>query len=227
MKTSRSILLLVAILLVISFSAVGAQDDNSSTCGDSSCNPELARLCASFMAHWEAAGGESSGLTIPDWCNESSQSTPQDTNENACDGGLLDGRCGSEWEWTCGWYLQQWEDAGGWKGTYEIPDWCNPQSVLPPKPSDEQSATTTTTTVTTIAQAGCFPWFKGYYMKTNGSAVEASAAAYYDNTCSITIAGYDSIAWAATKTEADALCLTISPTYTAATTPTTNLWDCR
>ena len=56
-------------------------------------------------------------------------------DDNACyAGGALDGRCESAWDWICGYYLQQWEAAGGWNGNYAFPDWCDPDSLLPLRP---------------------------------------------------------------------------------------------
>lgn len=55
-------------------------------------------------------------------------------NDNACyTGGLLEGRCKDDWTWICGYYLHQWEAAGGWGGNYAFPDWCDPDSLLPPR----------------------------------------------------------------------------------------------
>ena len=55
-------------------------------------------------------------------------------SDNACAGGLLDGRCNSDWAWICGYYLEHWQAAGGWNSSYAFPDWCDPASLLPPKP---------------------------------------------------------------------------------------------
>lgn len=53
--------------------------------------------------------------------------------DNACyAGGTLAGKCDTEWEWVCGWYLARWEAAGGWaKFGNSIVDWCS--SILPPR----------------------------------------------------------------------------------------------
>lgn len=59
--------------------------------------------------------------------------TPQD---NACNiGGTMEGKCDTQWEWTCGWYVAQWFNKGGWNtANNTIPDWCLPDILLPPKP---------------------------------------------------------------------------------------------
>jgi hypothetical protein len=59
--------------------------------------------------------------------------TPQD---NACNtGGPMAGKCDTEWEWICGWYVAQWYNKGGWNTPNNtIPDWCQPQILLPQKP---------------------------------------------------------------------------------------------
>lgn len=42
---------------------------------------------------------------------------------NACfEGGSLEGRCETDAEWTCGWYLIRWEADPG----FERPEWCGP-----------------------------------------------------------------------------------------------------
>ena len=165
MKLLHLVALLLALFMVGSLSAVGAQDNGSNTCVNgllnSSCNSDLARLCATYLTHWEAAGGENSNLTIPDWCDPANQPT-QPNDDNACNGGLLDGRCKTDWTWTCGWYLQQWEAAGGWYGSYTVPDWCDPASLLPRKPE---------VPVTTLA--GCYTngTYSFYYSGVSGSTV--------------------------------------------------------
>lgn len=58
--------------------------------------------------------------------------------ENACfEGGAMAGKCNTDWEWVCGYYLAQWTNAGGWQNPNNIPfpSWCNPQSLLPPTPA--------------------------------------------------------------------------------------------
>lgn len=128
MKTISILTLLLVILLFGVVSPVGAQNSESHT--------DLARLCVAFLERWQAAGGADSGIAIPDWCNPNTQ---QDDSDNACAGGLLDARCETDWEWICGYYLQQWEDAGGWNGNYAFPDWCDPDSLLPPRPGTDTS----------------------------------------------------------------------------------------
>ncbi|HUN08584.1 MAG TPA: hypothetical protein PLQ56_18400 [Aggregatilineales bacterium] len=86
---------------------------------------------------------------------------------NACEtGGLIEGKCTTEWHWVCGWYLQQWEKAGGWYGTYAFPDWCDPISLLPPKPEVKEGATATST--------GCYTdnsYWSFYYSGTSGTEI--------------------------------------------------------
>jgi len=54
--------------------------------------------------------------------NEPKPETPED---NACyAGGEMDGKCDTDWEWTCGWYLARWITAGGWYGDFVMPTDC-------------------------------------------------------------------------------------------------------
>jgi hypothetical protein len=59
---------------------------------------------------------------------------PGSKEDNACyPGGAMEGKCDTEWEWVCGYYLAHWLTAGGWfNGKNSIPDSCI--SLLPPKP---------------------------------------------------------------------------------------------
>jgi hypothetical protein len=108
---------------------------------------------------------------------------------NACEtGGLIDGKCTTDWHWICGWYLQQWEDAGGWVGNYSIPDWCDPISLLPPKPEEPEASTDPVTDPGTVP--GCYnddDYWSFYYTGVSGTLVTW----YEDNLdCSGTPADY-------------------------------------
>lgn len=166
-----AIALTAALLMVGAVSLVGAQENTGSTCPDgvlnNSCNSELAQLCVSFIARWQAAGGESSNISIPDWCVTDSLPTTE-SNANACTDGVLEGKCESGWEWTCGYYLQQWEAAGGWYGTYTVPDWCDPDSLLPRKPE-----------VITEPQGGCYT---NSYVSFYYSGISTSVITEYSTT---------------------------------------------
>ena len=53
--------------------------------------------------------------------------------DNACNpSGVMDGKCDTDWEWGCGYYLARWLSAGGWSGTYHMIADC--VSLLPPVP---------------------------------------------------------------------------------------------
>lgn len=99
-------------------------------------------------------------------------------SDNACEGGLLDGRCNSDWAWICGYYLEHWEAAGGWNSSYAFPDWCDPASLLPPRP--ERTQDTGANTPATLA--GC------YYQPTS-----SNWSFYYDGTSRATILWYEGV----------------------------------
>jgi hypothetical protein len=87
----------------------------------------------------------------------SQESIPEDPNENACySGGLMyraEGEgCATEWHWQCGWYLANWLNNGGWAGDIWMPEWCNPEVLLPP-----QSVTTSTLSSVPV----CVYWSSG------------------------------------------------------------------
>lgn len=54
--------------------------------------------------------------------------------DNACyEGGSMAGKCDTEWEWVCGYYLARWESAGGWNTPNNLfNSACI--SLLPPPP---------------------------------------------------------------------------------------------
>lgn len=60
-----------------------------------------------------------------------------DPIDNWCDAGgpWSDGRCTSEWYWTCGWYMVRFES--GEIGRFEVNSACN--SLLPPLPIEQIS----------------------------------------------------------------------------------------
>lgn len=146
-----------------------------------------------------------------------------DEGDNACSGGVLDGKCGSDWEWICGYYLQQWTEAGGWSGNYAFPDWCDPDSVLPRKP--EVSATGV------VSLAGCYTDGDEsfYYSGTrtieflvNHDATDCSGSHTHDG----------SVLEVGSEAEAEAICETLvdypyvwNPSQEGFNSPA-NLWIC-
>jgi len=67
---------------------------------------------------------------VPTYAEEPAVGTAED---NACNpGGVMDGKCDTDWEWTCGYYLARWISAGGWGGNYMMNSDC--VSLLPPVP---------------------------------------------------------------------------------------------
>lgn len=70
-----------------------------------------------------------------------------DSTENACfEGGLMAGKCDTEWEFICGYYLAQWLNNGGWSNLANntFPTWCNPASLLPARPQGDLAEDATT-----------------------------------------------------------------------------------
>lgn len=66
----------------------------------------------------------------PTYAEEPAVGTPED---NACNpGGVMEGKCDTDWEWGCGYYLARWISAGGWGGNYAMNTDC--VSLLPPVP---------------------------------------------------------------------------------------------
>ena len=108
-----------------------------------------------------------------------------DPHENACyEGGSMwrdngDG-CPTEWHWTVGWYLAQWENNGGWSNPDNFfPEWGDPQNVLPPREVEE---------VEPESVIGC-QWatdasWNNFYVKFGASyALSAPHPVYQDATC--------------------------------------------
>lgn len=105
----------------------------------------------------------------------------ESTNEidNECyTGGELEGKCTTEWDWTCGWYIRNWRNTGG-----PIPDWCHYQInpvpaasavVNPPKP------------VPQYPSAGCVyngPVYNDYTNFGGGWWLPINATIYTDANC--------------------------------------------
>jgi hypothetical protein len=60
--------------------------------------------------------------------------------DNACNpGGSMAGKCTTEWQWRCGWFLARWEANGGW---FTLGNALDGQclSLLPPAPITPQDA---------------------------------------------------------------------------------------
>lgn len=59
---------------------------------------------------------------------------PGTKEDNACyEGGSMAGKCDTEWEWVCGYYLARWERAGGWNTPNNVLNTAC-ISLLPPQP---------------------------------------------------------------------------------------------
>jgi hypothetical protein len=87
-------------------------------------------------------------------------------DDNACNaGGVMDGKCTTEWHWVCGWYLARWQSNGGWlTPNNPFNDAC--ASLLPPRPVSEAAAFAATTTIICIRDGSnlldlSYPSFSG------------------------------------------------------------------
>lgn len=79
---------------------------------------------------------------------------PGTAADNACyTGGVMEGKCDTDWEWTCGYYLARWISAGEWFGNYPMPTSC--ASLLPPPPMGS-AVTLTLTSVCLTSGFGPF-----------------------------------------------------------------------
>lgn len=142
-------------------------------------------------------------------------------DDNACyAGAALDSKCKSDWEWVCGYYLEQWTEAGGWSGNYAFPDWCDPASLLPPKPQ-----------VSVTSLAGCYTngTQSFYYAGTRTSEIPWNHSA---TDCSATHTHEGTGLEVATQAEAEAICDTLvdypyvwNPSQKGYNSPA-NLWLC-
>jgi hypothetical protein len=127
------------------------------------CDTQQDWLCGWHIARWDAAGGYTGGYALPADCSAYLPAISYpigDWRENACNiNGELEGKCDTEWAWTCGWYLAQWINAGGWAGTYVMPDTC---ASLLPAVSDSPTPPSSP-----YPSAGCVP-FSGSYVNFQG-----------------------------------------------------------
>lgn len=105
----------------------------------------------------------------PTFAEDPAVGTPAD---NACNpGGSMEGKCDSDWAWTCGYHLARWQAAGEWNGNYPMVAEC--MSILPPPPPG-------------IGFVGCANIEPApiYYIM-NGVALQHGAIAYADANCQI------------------------------------------
>lgn len=71
------------------------------------------------------------------------------SSSNACfEGGLMAGKCTTEWDFICGYYLALWLNGGGWSAANSIifPDWCDPATLLPARPVETPVDSSSSTT---------------------------------------------------------------------------------
>ncbi len=91
---------------------------------------------------------------------------------NACyEDGSLAGKCDTDWEWTCGWYLIRFEY--GSISREEFPGGC--ASLLPPIIEDEPD--------TALPSGPGCQLFTGSYVLFTGNFLAAGATTYSDATC--------------------------------------------
>ena len=104
------------------------------------CSTDQEWRCGWFLARWNEAGGFYSDYELPEECSaipyeipiEAEPLTPQD---NACfPGGSMEGKCTTDWEWSCGWYLARWQAMGGYASRNEDFMPANCTSLLPARP---------------------------------------------------------------------------------------------
>lgn len=141
------------------------------------------------------------GLLIP--VGISTGQEPNTKEENTCyEGGSMAGKCDSEWEWVCGWYLAQWQTNGGWDNLANpfnpFNDAC--ASLLPPRPAPI---------------AGASPAIGPYcvfvplaYVNFNGGfALPSSAPTYSDAACQSIVSSIGiPLVYASSQPAALALC---------------------
>jgi hypothetical protein len=126
------------------------------------------------------------------------------TDDNEClTGGVMEGKCTSDWHWICGWYLDNWFDKGGWLANppTDFPDWCNPRSLLPPPPEPDKSS---------FPSGGCVyngPFYNDYSDFKGGWSLGAPSTVYGDAGCTSPIfTWFDDIVYAPAPFDANALC---------------------
>lgn len=130
---------------------------------------------------------------------------PNTTQDNACyEGGSMAGKCDTEWEWVCGWYLARWEANGGWNAVgNSLNNAC--ASLLPPRPAENFATDSSGSAV--VAGPGCIPFFGGFYVNFVGFSIAAPTIIYDDTNCTndVSMIG-TALVYAADIVAAEALC---------------------
>jgi len=150
------------------------------------------------------------------------QGNPNDpTNNNranACyEGGSMEDKCDTNWEWVCGWYIIR-LDSGIYSRD-EIPAFCD--SLLPALPESE---TINVTVVNRFSGCGQIYWLYGEWIN---DVLPQGSQLYSDSDCTIP---YD-ILWsdfilAPDAVSALALCQAVNPAYNSVR-DYFNSWECR
>ncbi len=146
----------------------------------------------------------------------------QDADDNACyTGGAMEGKCTSDWHWICGWYVDNWLDKGGWSAypPTDFPDWCDPISLLPPRPSVDPITLVvlpvptpgpTPTPPPTHPSAGCVyngPYYNDYTDFKGGWSLAAPSSVYSDAGCTLfSVTWIQGVVYAPAPYDANALC---------------------
>jgi hypothetical protein len=137
--------------------------------------------------------------------------TPAD---NACnEGGLMAGKCNTEWEWVCGYYLARWVNAGGYSSTYAFPDWCAPSLLLPPRPPvivTASASTSSSPAAPAFPSLGCVDFGPGGQVNFAGSYFLPAGSPRYNAFTACTAIGVFAplprIVYAPPPFDANALC---------------------
>lgn len=157
----------VFISLIVTFAAA-ADNPADNACYDGGILENQCQTEADWLCGWHLARAGSLPVGCADYLGAKIYPVG-DPRENACyTGGAMEAKCDTDWAWTCGWYLAQWINAGGWAGNYALPDDCfgllSPASTLPPYPS-----------------AGCIPLTSQYYADFNGGWSMPNGTPLYDS----------------------------------------------
>lgn len=178
------------LILIVLLSLMSASVTASDTSSDNACydGGALENQCVTFtdwVCGWELArsGAMPAGCASHLNANHYALGDPR---ENACNtGAAMAEKCDSDWAWTCGWYLAQWNNAGGAAGNYIMPSGCLGlisaalTTSLPPTP----------TPLPPYPSAGCIPYY-GYFIDFGGGwQLSAGQPAYTDSLCSIAVSG--------------------------------------
>lgn len=130
--------------------------------------------------------------------------------DNACnEGGPMAGKCDTEWEWECGYYLARWLSGGGWSGTYTMPATC--VLVLPPRPPVivVEAPASSGPAALVFPVGGCLFNGQQFYFDFAGSYfLPAGSPVYDDNLCTTSSATTHRLIYAPAPFDATALCQT-------------------